>query len=497
MTRGPLLWVIVLTGQSSVLAGGASEPAALTALRLRCQLLLMEAEAPAHGRWLAALEGQEKQWVAAGDFEGAAILRERRMAVLSGKPDAGSVPSPLKLNAAAARTTTAVDFVDARKEVARFRRAGALIEWELPGQTPGMYEVKLVCGVMGPSDQNELPDPYQDPAVPLPVRDAGAVALALAAGIAGGVVEFRQITSLKGSGALLRRSVRSTGGWSRERALTLGRVELDSKIAKFSLRAVDASPAGLMDFRRIELVPVASAATLADPAGLRELARLREVYQKQFTEQTRSINAKYVRSLGELEVDSAKQRDNDSVAMVRQEKQRIEQGGSTESAQTGKSAARLLPVTEKLYMLVKGEARLTSQGDYLTRMRPAPGCEVTWKLAGLGVTSGTYQVEVECRLTPEHGGTAVLAATTPGGSSGPAMELKVAAPDFGLVTIVTKRRPDGTPGTSLVSTFAAGTVIIPKGSEYLTLRVTSLAVPDGALCDLKCLRLTPGGAASP
>lgn len=488
MNRLIIALVFLMAGPLPSPAEPGTDPPALTALRLRYQTLLLEADAPARARWLAALEAQEKRRAAAGDFEGAALLREKRMNLMSGTPAVAMVRPPLILSAETARTTTALDFLDAKKEVARFRRTGAMMEWELPGQTPGLYQVKLVCGVMGPADLNGLPDPYQDPDVPLPPREPGAVAGV----VAGGVVEFRKLSGLKEGGVLLRRSVRSTGGWTKELGISLGQMELDSKSVKFSLKAVDASPAGLMDFRRIELVPAPAAPTAAaGAAGLKELARLQEVYQKQFTEQTRGITAKYVKGLAELEMASARSRDNDALALVRQEKQRLELGDGSSGAAPSKGGLRVLPVTEKLYMLVKGEAKLTSQGDYLTRMRPAPGCEVTWKLTGLGVTSGTYGVEVECRLTPEHGGTAVLAATTPGGSPGPALELKVAAPQFDPLTMVSKRKPDGTPGTSRIHIFQAGNVIIPKGSEYLTLRVSSLTVPDGGLCDLKCLRLTP------
>ena len=494
MRRAILSLFCVMGSLMAVCAQPGADPAALTALRLRYQTLLAEAEAPPRARWAAALEGQEKHRVAAGDFVGASLLRERRMALLSAKAAAPSVRQAVELSPGMARTSTGVEFLDAKKAVARFRRTGAMMEWELPGQTPGTYQVNLVCGVMGTDDQSNLPDPYKDPAVPLLVRPPGSVL----DGMAGGVVEFRKLTSLKEGGTLLRGSVRSTGGWANERTLPLGMVDLDSKIVTFSLRAVESMPAGVMDFRRIELVRSGAANGVgADPGGIRELVRLQEVYQKEFAEQTRSITGKYLKALGELEVSSVKNKDNDTLALVRQEKQGLGQGEEAAHAGPAKATARVLPVTEKLYMLVKGEARLTSQGDYLTRMRPAGGCEVTWKLAGLGVASGTYDVEVECRLTPGHGGTAVLSATTPGGSPGPPMNLRVAAPGFVPGAVITKRKPDGTPGTSLTSIFKAGRVTIPKGSEYLKLEVTSLIVPDGALCDLKALRLIPAEATSP
>jgi hypothetical protein len=368
------------------------------------------------------------------------------------------------------------------------------MEWELPGQTPGLYQVNLVCGVMGETDENNRPDPLTDPKAALPGRATESIPTAAA----GGVVEFRKLTNLKEGGALLRRTVRSTGGWAMTRVLTLGTVELDSKIIKFSLRAAEALPAGLMDFHRLELVPavpVAPTGGASEAGGIKDLAKLRELYQNQFTELTKGVSARYHKSLGELEANAARTRDNDTLAMVRQEKKRLERG-SLENGPVAETS-HLLPVTERLYMLLSGEARLTSQGDYLTRLRPAKTCEVTWKLAGLGVTSGTYTVELDCRLTPEHGGTATLAAATPGGTPGPPLTITTEAPDFGQAAVATKRKPDGTPGTSMTRSFKAGKVIIPKGSEYLTLRVDSLKVPDGGLFDLKSLRLTPVAPPAP
>lgn len=492
-----IFWVAAAVAGLAVgsLAQPGPDPAALTALRLRYQALLQEAEGPPRSRWLTAMEALERQKVMDGDFDAAAALRERRLALQKAPGTAGAAQTGIILRAATAKSGSGVDFPDAKKEVGRFRRPGAVMEWELPGQTPGTYQVNLVCGVMGAEDRNALPDPLSDPRVPLPPRtdDNGSEATA------GGVVEFRKLTNLKEGGALLRRTVRSTGGWTMMRTLPLGIVELDSKIVKFSLRAADAHSDGLMDFQSLELIPLGRASAgpgPPDPAGLKTLARLKEVYQKQFADQTKTITAKYLKSLGDLEVVASRSRDNESLALVRQEKKRFERGSAASSAE-GPGKAHVLPVTEKLYMLIRGEAKLTNQGDYLTRMRPANACEVTWKLAGLGVASGTYTVEVDCRLTPEHGGTAVLATSTPGGAAGPPLDMLVAAPKFSTDQIVTKRKPDGSPGTSTTSTFTVGKLTIPKGAEYLVLRVTSLLVPDGALLDLKSLRLTPVAPDSP
>ena len=76
----------------------------------------------------------------------------------------------------------------------------------------------------------------------------------------------------------------------------------------------------------------------ADPGSLKELERLKEVYQKQFTELTRGVTAKYAKALGDLEITAARTRDTETLALVRQEKQRMSQ---PESRTPGPGAARV------------------------------------------------------------------------------------------------------------------------------------------------------------
>lgn len=476
------LFGLVLPGRAQS-TGSAADPAALSALRQRFQALLNEAEIAPRTRWLAALEALERQKVAEGDFAGAAEVRGRRLGQASPAANGAPARPPVVLNAASARTTNAVDFADGKKDVARFRRSGALMEWELPGQIPGSYQVNLVFSVMGSTDQNDQLDPYADPQVSLPARNPEE----LDESAAGGVVEFRKITNLKEGGALLRRSVRSTGGWAKSRMLNLGVVDLDSKIVKFSLRAVEALPAGAMDFHRLELVPVnreAAAATPVETGSPRELARLKEVYQKQFTDQTRSLHVRYLKNLGDLEVAATRSGDTELLAQVRQERKRLEGGNPAATTDSSAGNGHVLPVVEKLHMMVRGEAKLTNQGDYLTRLRPAKTGEVIWKLAGLGVPSGTYHVIVDCRMSALNGGTATIQAGSTGAAEpGPPLSFKVSGAEATSVLEPAKN--------AVVRTVQAGVVTIPKGSQYLTLRVDSLDNPQSWLFDLKSLTLTP------
>jgi hypothetical protein len=493
MKKRRILVIGLAAAALPLLAQSSADPAALTSLRQRYQALLQEAEGPPRSRWQAAMESLEKQKVEAGDFDGAALVRAKRLGQSSGAAAAALGKGPVILNGAMARTGTALDFADSKKEVARFRRSGAMMEWDLPGQVPGTYQVNLFFSVMGDKDENDQPDPFIDPKTALPVRNNTSGMESMA----GGVVEFRKITNLKEGGTLLRRSVRSTGGWAKPRSITLGTVELDSKISKFSLRAVDGLPAGVMDFQRIELVPLNQSSTpgvAADPAGLKEFTRLKEVYQKQFSDQTRSLTARYLKNLAELEVAALRAGDNDNIALIRQEKKRIEAGGTAPATAVAADATFVLPVTEKLYMMVRGEAKLTNQGDYLTRLRPAKTGEVIWKLAGLGIPSGTYTVELNSRLSPGNGGKATLQAGSTGGEAGPVLDFEVKAYESkggNITTIINGNvveKPDQPP---IVQTQRIGKVTIPRGAQYLTLRVESLANPQSWLCDLKNLTLKP------
>ena len=302
------------------------------------------------------------------------------------------------------------------------------------------------------------------------------------------MVEFRKLSNLKDGGVVLRRTLRSTGGWSKTRVLTLGPLELDGKSVKFSLRAAGAQPAGLMDFHRVELVARPPSGNLLDPAAAnpKELERLQDVYQKQFAEQTRALNTRFLKGLADLEGKGGRDGNNALVAFVRQERLRWESSASGSiPGPAGAPAAQeyLLPVNDKLNLMVRGEAKMTNQGDFLTRMRPEKTCAVSWKLAGLAVPSGSYAVELDCRLGVAHGGSATLLAETPGGASGPPLDFTVRSAKSS-----DNLKPDKEWEPRLLK---AGTVIIPKGAQYLTLRVDSLNDPAASLFELKSVKLTP------
>lgn len=488
-----------------------SDPMALASLRKRYQLLLASAGKPSMDRWVAALEALEKQRIASGDFDGAARARGK-ISALQGKGGAGSggraAPAttasltasariPILLRPGAARTSPGVEFTGTGRQTLRFKKTGASLEWDLTNAQPGAYEVRLTYGSFGPADESGAADPRSTPqAVPVPAQgtppDQSQPAFQQSGDRAGGAVEFRRISSLGTGSVMLRRTIHPTSGWAAYRTISLGTMALDSRIAKFSLRAVECQSMGLMDFRTLELVPAdASAGTgtgadsppavtagpVPEPGSSaypKELTRLKEVYQKSFIEQTRAANAKYFKNLTDLEAQIALTKDTDTLALLRQEKKLVERGGD----RTVQPAITFdLPVNDSLVATIRGEARLTSQKDYLIRLRPAGGCEIIWKLTRLGIPPGDYDVRMDYRTSAEGGGSATLFAQTGGGSGPPSGALNLLIPN------------SGNPGDQ--QTIAPGRVSIAKGADHLFLRVTGLSNSDGSLCDLKRLHLTP------
>lgn len=487
-----------------------TDPAALAALRKRYQLFLANAGKPAMDRWVAALEALEKQRIASGDFDGAARVRSKIASLQGGTAAsagtsatvAASARIPTVLRPAQARNSSGVEFTGAGKLTPRFKKNGSSMEWELTNVQPGYYEVRLTFGTFGPADETGVPDPRWTPeAVPAPASGAASgqnlPVFQPSADRGGGVIEFRRVSSLGAGPLMLRRTIRPTGGWSEFRTISLGKMNLDSRIAKFSLRATECQAMGLMDFRSIEFVPSDASTGSAGNAGTdtvppltagfipepgspaypRELTRLKEVYQKNFIEQTKPANIKYLKNLTDLEAQISLTKDTDTLALLRQEKKLLERGGDS----TVQPAITFdLPVNDSLVATIRGEARLTSQKDYLIRLRPAGGCEIIWKLTKLGIPPGTYNVQVECRMSAGGGGTASLFAQSGGKNDPPAGALDILIPNF------------VTAGDA--QTLTPGKVTIAKGADHLFLRVTALTNSDGSLCDLKRLRLTPVSA---
>ncbi|MDB6136409.1 MAG: hypothetical protein JWM59_4652 [Verrucomicrobiales bacterium] len=477
---------VISGAQAPAPASPLKDPSALTALRQRYRSVLTDTGKAAQERWLTVLNALEKQRITAGDLTGAARVREKMLSLRggarpNGMPDTGSgygSRSPLQLRSDQARMIGAVEHSEPGKPNLRFKRAGGALEWQLPNAASGFYEVRLTFGTLGPGNENDQPDPLQKPSAgPPPFRPPGGgpegvvppgPPLPRRNNAGGGIVEFRMVSPGTGP-SVLHRTIRPTGGWEVYQTLSLGVVEIAGPRAVISLRALDCQPMGLMDFRGLELLPT----TARPPLSNIELTHLREVYQRQFAEQTRTLNAKYLKSLTDLEARIPLTKDTDTLAQLRQEKKRLEQG-SGDSLLT--PITFRLPVNDSLATTIRGEARLTSQKDYLIRLRPAGSCEIIWKLTKLGIPPGTYDVELECRLSPETGGTASLFSTGGGGSATPDASLPISVASGGEGGIATIIRP--------------GRVTIGKGSDHLLLRVNSLAKSDGSLCDLKGLRLT-------
>lgn len=490
-------------GASAASIEAPADPAGLAALRKRYQLFLANAGKPAMDRWVAALEALEKQRIAGGDFDGAARVRSKIASLQGGGAASATVAVservPVILRAAQARNSSGVEFTGAGKMTPRFKKNGSSLEWELTNIQPGRYEVRLTFGAYGPADESGATDPRWTPeAVPVSVPGTAPgqnqPVFPPSPDRGGGVIEFRRVSSLGAGSLMLRRTIRPTGGWADFRTISLGKMPLDSRIVKFTLRAVECQALGLMDFGTIELVPAEAGAGAADGGGKdavppltagfipepgssaypRELARLKEVYQKNFIEQTRAANTKFLKNLTDLEAQIALTKDTDTLALLRQEKKLLERGGDS----TVQPAITFdLPVNDSLVATIRGEARLTSQKDYLIRLRPAGGCEIIWKLTRLGIPPGSYEVQMEYRISADGGGRASLFAQASGKNDPPSGALDIVIPNFG--------------NTGSLETLRPGKVTIAKGADHLFLRVTALANSDGSLCDLRRLRLTP------
>lgn len=475
---GFFLLPLLLTGLAGTLraqspvAPATGEPVELTVLRQRYQSLLADAGKPSRENWLAGLESLQSARAAAGDYGGALRVGEKIKALRDVRQTAAAdAPYTLKLEMNAAKLGPGSEYVDSAKQTVRVKRAGMALEWDVNNAPTGIYEVRLTYGAPGaaPADADRAeevrPIPGQPAANELPRMEPRPDE-------AGGVVEFLRVTNLNGGGSSFQHLIRPTGGWAAFRTVKIGSISVDSHLARFSMRVLSAQALGVMDLRSVELMRTGESpwtgVNAAESPDRKELTRLREVYQKQFAELTKSLRAKFLKNLTDLEPVLSRNKDTDGLALVRQEKLNLENGAAGVRSDTGEFK---LPVNDSLTVTIRGEARLTSQKDYLIRLRPPASCEIIWKLTRLGIPSGTYQVEIACRQTAETGGTASLFSMGAGSSPDPALSFVVG------------------PGKGASAILKPGNITIGKGSDHLSLRVDTLLRNEGSLCDLQYLRL--------
>ena len=471
-------------------AAAAAEPVELLTLRESFLADARERSAAAEASWRLGMETLEKQRAAAGDYEGAIRVRK----ALSERLDAGASPAAriagagsLSLNPATALQGGGAEFTDVRKTSLRLKRPGSNAVWTLTSPPAGVYEVRLTYGAPGENPATPAGEANGTPEIWRAEAEAWKPGGAESAK-AGGVAEFRRVTNIQSDQTPLVRVIRPTGGWGNPVTLPMGPVELDGRTVRFSLKALSAEAAGLMDLQAVELVPAALAGvSAADPADTREFLRLKEIFERQAAEKTKTLTRKYLSALQEMESRFSRGKDTAGLAEARQERLGLEKGG-TENAQEGEGVT--LPVADPLNMTLRGEVKLSSQRDFLTKFRPAGTCEIRWKLPALGIGPGSYEVTLEVRLTPGsgEGGTAVLFSASPAAGNGPELPLSVEGPP----AAGTPRQKD-----AVRRTLRPGRITVSKGSEELVLRVLTLARADGSLFDLESVRLLPSEESPP
>jgi len=483
------LLTAVASGQTPP-APAADAAEELPALRARMAESLTVADRAVTARWIAALGELEKSRAAAGDYEGAVrarLRREQAQAAASSEDGRAAVLLPVKT---AIGKGPGVHISD-DQSAAMIKTSGAFVEWDLPGECNGWYEVRLTHAVNGRHDRSGEISPVAGP-IPASFRgrrndpDYSPPRV-------GGWVAFQNVNTHNRSDSVLRRELVSTGGWNEWRTVALGHIQLPpARIARLKLTGEEVAPEGLMNFRQLELVPISAP---APAGGEARLAALRETFKKTFRTQSTGSIATYRTALTALEQQAVRSRDNDLLFRVREELKRLalepEQIALSSDEELEAAVAPIeLTVGNSFGTSSRGDIVLDPSKAFLTKLRPPGTASITWRLPAFSVRSGTYDVAIKGVVPVSGGGRATLAAF--GESSAPAgPPLK-----FEVKPVVTpeKRSTPLAEGeyapTAERRTEQPGRVVIGKGALTLTVTVTGLTHPDGWLMDLSSLTLT-------
>jgi hypothetical protein len=269
-------------------------------------------------------------------------------------------------------------------------------------------------------------------------------------------------------------------------------MELSGNLAKFRLTAREAYRSGLMNFRSLELVPASAPLT---STGERDLEAARKTFSNAFRQGTADANKTYRESLQRM---AAAQKDADLLVRIRREMARLEESpeklafSSDEDDGTGGNI--VLRPGSGLNWKLRGEVRLDTgvPNGMFTTLRPAPTASISWRLAAWNVPSGSYSIVIKGRVPLTGGGSAELTAAGPGGVSDKAVEVKI---DPVVPPGEKGRKPEdgSSPPQAEWRTLEPVQVVIPRGSEYLTLTVSKLTHADGSLMDITSLTLTRTG----
>lgn len=481
--------------------GGAGPPAAdavvppeLAALRARYAVSLSTADRAVTGQWMTTMAALEKARAAAGDYEGAARMRARReeSLVLMGTDD-GRLTVRLTVKEVTGKGSGLT--IGETGGTATLSSNGAFLEWDVSGEFKGWYDIMLTHGVGGGrGDHTAEVTPITGPRPPAERSESDSYPP-----LAGGWASFQNLSSLNRNETVLRRQIVSTGGWNAWRRVSLGRMELNGRLARLRLTVEDPAKEGVMQFRQLELVP----STAPGAKGAAEKLKLaRDEFVKDFRNLAVAANRKYRAGLDALELQATRSKDTDTLIHVRNEKDALTNSPealalSSPSGGASRSAPIKLEVTNSFNCTVRGEIRPDKDRTALTMLRPVGSATITWRLLAFNVGSGVYQVEIKGRVPVNGGGTGTLAAF--GASSTPAGKAlgfkidPVVKPEARGKKLESGESPPSAQGLAL----DAGHVVIGKGAETLTLTVTGLTHSDGSLMDLRSLTLTRTGDVPP
>ena len=482
-------------GGAGLPASGAALPPELAALRARYAVSLSTADRAVTGQWMTTMSALEKARAAAGDYEGAARMRVRReeSLVLMGTDD-GRMTVRLSIKEVTGKGSGLT--IGETGGTATLTSNGAFLEWDVSSEFKGWYDIMLTHGVGGRGDHTAEVTPITGPRPPAEKSDSDS-----SPPVAGGWASIQNLSSLNRNETVLRRQIVSTGGWNAWRRVSMGRMELNGRLARLRLTVEDPTREGVMQFRYLELVPSTPPAPGAKGAA-EKLKLARDEFVKDFRSLALTANGKYRAGLDALEQQATRSKDTDTLIRVRNEKDALTNSPealalSSPSGGSSHSGPIKLEVNNSFNCTVRGDIRPDKDRTALTMLRPAGTATVTWRLLAFNVASGVYQVEIKGRVPVNGGGTGTLAAF--GAASAPAGK----ALGFKIDPVVKpeargKKLESGeSPPAAQRLELDAGHVVIGKGAESLTLTVTGLTHSDGSLMDLRYLTLTRTGDVPP
>ncbi|MFN0130294.1 MAG: hypothetical protein ACKV19_26830 [Verrucomicrobiales bacterium] len=256
----------------------------------------------------------ERERAEAGDYDTAALVKERLEAMERNPGAAAIVPPPLTHTLPAARALTRDGAnTEGGREYVDFRKAGGKALWDVLGLGKGTFEVFLTYSVGLPRfDESALSDDSYDP----PDAPGGAIAFSQATGLAGGTAPT------------LEKRVVSTGAWDNFIRESLGRYEFRNASPTVKLEATSATEGGVLRLRQIELVKVVGTAesagpNLTDSEPTRLLLDLQARHRDVLRGITESLRPRFIEEFEKLEQSFTAAGDETAAAAVAKARRRL------------------------------------------------------------------------------------------------------------------------------------------------------------------------------